>query len=96
MKRPILALAASLLAVSAFAAPVTSGLKPGSPVGAFDVVDVTGPRGPKAEDIASYKINPEASSTVMLWRKGAVHATFANVDAKGWGEVVKAADSMMK
>lgn len=176
MKKPILTLAASLLAVSAMAAPLSSGLKPGQPVGAFDVVDVTGPnkgkqlcyrcsfggnpvvaafiksgapetatvlqgvqkltdqhggklrsfvvfmngpetkpmiekiakehkltvpltflpQGPKAEDISGYNINPDATSTVMLWRKGAVHASFANVDAKAWGEVTRAADAMLK
>ena len=45
MKRTALAIAASaMLAVSAFAAdPVKSGLKPGEPVPAFQVVDVSGP-----------------------------------------------------
>lgn len=45
MKMSVLAVAAaSLLAVSAMAAkPATSGLKPGESVGAFDVVDVSGP-----------------------------------------------------
>ncbi len=44
MKRLVLAAAAALLAVSAFAADkLQSGLKPGSPVPAFQVVDVSGP-----------------------------------------------------
>src|SRR5687767_11711517 len=47
------------------------------------------PQGPKAEDIASYQINPEASSTVMLWKRGEVHASFANI--KSFGEVEQAA-----
>ena len=38
-----LTLAAGLLAVSAFAANVQSGLKPGAELPAFDVADVTGP-----------------------------------------------------
>lgn len=177
MKKSILALAAvSMLSVSAFAAkPVASGLKPGATVGAFDVVDVTGPNkgkqlcyrcsyggnpvvaafiksgapetatvlkgvqqlsdqnkglksfvvfmdgasakpaiekiasehkltvpltflpgGATASDIAAYQINPEATSTVMLWKKGAVHASFANVDAKNWSEVSKSASEMLK
>ena len=43
MKRTGLALAAGLLAVSAMAANVSSGLKPGAQLPAFDVVDVSGP-----------------------------------------------------
>lgn len=54
------------------------------------------PQGPKAEDIGAYNINPEASNTVMLWTKGTVHASFANVDAKSFGEVEKAAAAMLK
>jgi hypothetical protein len=54
------------------------------------------PQGPSADDIKAYQINPEASSTVMLWKKGAVVKTFVNVDAKGWGEVSSAAGEMLK
>ena len=43
LKKTGLTLAAGLLAVSAFAANVQSGLKPGTPTEAFQVVDVTGP-----------------------------------------------------
>jgi hypothetical protein len=42
MKLGLMVAAASMLAVSAFAA-VESGLKPGTPVGPFQVVDVNGP-----------------------------------------------------
>lgn len=175
MKRILLAMAAGLLAVSAFAADVKSGLKPGERVGAFDVVDVSGPKkgqqlcyrcaygnapvvaafikggakesgdlvagiqkltethkdlkafvvfmggpelkgsieklaaekkvtvpltflpqGPSAEDISKYQISGEASSTVMLWNRGTVHASFANVSKASWGDVTKAAEGMLK
>jgi hypothetical protein len=44
MKMSVLSVAAaSLMAVAAIAAPTASGLKPGASVGAFDVVDVSGP-----------------------------------------------------
>lgn len=44
LKRSVFSLlAVGALTVSAFAASVSSGLKPGSTVGAFDVVDVSGP-----------------------------------------------------
>jgi len=170
-------LAIGMLAASAFAANVSSGLKPGAKVGAFDVVDVSGPNkgkqlcyrcsyggapvvaafikgdavegaslaaaiqkltqtnsekglrsfvvfmggpelkgsiekiaaekkitipltflpaGPKSADIANYQINPEASTTVLLWNKGAVQANFVNVTREGWGDVTKAAESMLK
>ena len=43
LKKTGLTLAAGLLAVSAFAANVESGLKPGADLPAFQVADVTGP-----------------------------------------------------
>ena len=43
LKKTGLTLAAGLLAVSAFAANVQSGLKPGADLPAFQVVDVSGP-----------------------------------------------------
>jgi hypothetical protein len=54
------------------------------------------PQGPSADDIKAYKINPEASSTVMLWNKGLVQASFSNVNKASWGEVSKAASDMLK
>lgn len=54
------------------------------------------PQGPKAEDIEAYNINPAANNTVMLWNKGAVHASFANVDGKSFAEVNKATADMLK
>jgi len=176
LKRTVLSLfAVGVLAVSALSADMKSGLQPGARVGAFDVVDVSGPNkgkqlcyrcqyggapvvaafikgdapegpsvaaavqkltqehkglrsfvvfmggpelkgniekiaaekkitipltflpaGPKASDIASYQINPEANTTVLLWNKGAVQANFVNVTKESWGEVVKAAGAMLK
>ena len=43
LKKTGLTLAAGLLAVSAFAADVKSGLKPGADLPAFQVVDISGP-----------------------------------------------------
>ena len=43
LKKTGLTLAAGLLAVSAFAADIKSGLKPGADLPAFQVADVTGP-----------------------------------------------------
>ncbi len=178
LKRTGLALvAASLLAVTAFAGPVNSGLKTGAGVGAFQVVDVNGPNkgkelcyrcqygrqpvvaafiksspaesaglvggiqklvadnagkglktfvvfmggpelkpaidalakekkitvpmtflpgGASAADIAAYQINPEAKNTVMLWNKGTVHTSIANVTKENWADVSKATEDMLK
>lgn len=54
------------------------------------------PSGPKSADIANYQINPEASSTVLLWSKGSVKANFVNITREGWGDVTKAAEGMLK
>jgi hypothetical protein len=54
------------------------------------------PAGTSAGDIGAYQINPEASSTVMLWKKGAVVNTFVNVNDKEWGSVASAAGEMLK
>lgn len=54
------------------------------------------PQGPKANDIARYQINPEASNTVLLWNKGAVRSNFVNVTQKNWGDVTKAAEELVK
>jgi len=176
LKRSLFSLVAvGVLAVGAFAASVSSGLKPGNSVAPFDVVDVTGPNkgkqlcyrcqygaspvvaafikadapeaaslvagiqkltqdnprlrsfvvfmggqetkatiskiaaekkitipvtflpeGPKAADVASYQINPEASSTLLLWNKGEVKSNFVNVTREGWSEVVKASQDLTK
>ncbi|HTE21187.1 MAG TPA: hypothetical protein VK689_22710, partial [Armatimonadota bacterium] len=54
------------------------------------------PAGASAEDIAQYKINPEASNTVLLWHKGTVRANVVNVDKERWAEVTKATQEMLK
>ena len=84
MKLGLLIAAVSTLAVSAFAA-VESGLKPGSPVGPFQVVDVTGPnKGKQLCYRCQYGIAP-------------VMAAFVNGDAakseKFIGELQKIVDA---
>lgn len=54
------------------------------------------PKGASAGDIASYKISPEATNTVLLWRGSRVHSNFVNVDASKVAEVAKAADTMLE
>src|SRR5262245_47668632 len=69
MKRPVLAIAAlSLLAgTAALAADVVSGLKPGANVGAFQVVDVSGPN--KGKQLC-YRCNYGGSPVVAAFVKG--------------------------
>jgi hypothetical protein len=54
------------------------------------------PEGPKAADVASYQINPQASSTVLLWNKGEVKSNFVNVTKESWADVVKASQDLTK
>lgn len=54
------------------------------------------PKGASAGDIASYKISPEATNTVLLWRGSRVRSNFVNVDASTVAEVAKAADTMLE
>lgn len=54
------------------------------------------PAGPKAADISAYRISPEAQSTLILWNKGKVHANFVNPDKSSWGEVARAASTMLQ
>src|SRR5580700_2566717 len=56
------------------------------------------PKGTKEEDIAAYKINPDAKNTVLLWKGMEVKGNFVNVDASGAAptDVQKAVDSMLK
>ena len=54
------------------------------------------PQGTGAADIQAYQINPDASSTVMLWNKMAVKTSVANVDKNSWAQVSRAADEMLK
>lgn len=54
------------------------------------------PQGPSAADVSTYQINPSADNTILLWNKGKVQANFTNVDKASWGDVEKAAASMLK
>jgi hypothetical protein len=54
------------------------------------------PQGAKAEDIASYNINPDAQNTVILWRASRVRSNFVDVNTAKIAEVAKAADAMLQ
>jgi hypothetical protein len=56
------------------------------------------PKGTKEDDIAAYKINPDAKNTVLLWKGMEVKGNFVNVDASGAAasEVQKSVDAMLK
>ena len=54
------------------------------------------PQGTGAADIQAYQINPDASSTVMLWNKMAVKTSVVNPDKGSWTQVSKAAEEMLK
>jgi hypothetical protein len=54
------------------------------------------PKGVKEEDIAAYKINPEAKNTVLLWNASTVAGNFVDVDPADIAPVTKAVDEMLK
>lgn len=54
------------------------------------------PQGASASDIANYKISPEATNTVILWRASRVRSNFVDVDTAKVAEVAKAADAMLQ
>lgn len=54
------------------------------------------PKGAKEEDIASYKINPDAKNTVLLWNHSNVKGNFVDVDTKSLPAVKKAVDTMLQ
>lgn len=54
------------------------------------------PRGTGERDITTYKINPAAKNTVLLWRQQTVRSNFVDVDSKTLLEVEKAVDEMLK
>lgn len=54
------------------------------------------PQGAKAEDIGAYKINPEATSTVLLWNRSRVKSNFVDVETTKVAEIAKAADAMLQ
>ena len=53
------------------------------------------PKGVKEEDIAAYKISPEAKNTVLIW-KGSIKGNFVNVDTAKLPQVEKAVTAMLK
>ena len=53
------------------------------------------PKGTKEEDIAAYKISPEAKNTIILW-KGSVKSNFVDVDAAKLTQVEKALDTLLQ
>ena len=53
------------------------------------------PGGTGAPDYGAYKINPEASNTVLVYNTHRVHANFVNVDEKSFPDVAKATKEML-
>jgi hypothetical protein len=53
------------------------------------------PKGAKEEDIATYKINPTAKNTVILWNRSSVKGSFVDVDTAKVPAVTKAVDAML-
>ena len=51
--------------------------------------------GPKQDDFAAYKVNPEAKNTVLVYQRHKVFANFVNVDEKSFPKVAKAAEEML-
>jgi hypothetical protein len=54
------------------------------------------PAGPGQGDVLKYQINPEARSTVLLWRGQTVRSNFANITPEKFGDVSKAAEELLK
>lgn len=54
------------------------------------------PHGTKEDDIASYKINPEAKNTVLLWRQSTIKGNFVDVDTTNLVGVKKAVGTMLQ
>lgn len=54
------------------------------------------PQGTHEEDIAAYKISPQARNTVLVWKQGTIRNNFVDVDRTSFPEVVKAIDDMLK
>lgn len=54
------------------------------------------PEGTGAADIGAYQINPEASSTVLMWNKMTVRGAVVNVDKNKWSAVEKGAVDLLK
>jgi hypothetical protein len=54
------------------------------------------PGGTEQADIAKYKINPEARSTILLWRQQTVRTNLTNLGADKLGELGKATEELLK
>jgi len=54
------------------------------------------PAGPSQGDILKYRINPEARSTVLLWKGQTVRTNHTNVTTDKWAGVVKATEELLK
>ena len=61
-----------------------------------DVPLVFLPRGAKEADVSAYKISPQATNTILLWRQQKVVGNFVNVDRNAFPTVEKAVDDMLK
>jgi len=54
------------------------------------------PAGAGQGDVLKYKINPEARTTVLLWRGQTVSSNFTNVTPEKWADVTKATQELLK
>jgi hypothetical protein len=54
------------------------------------------PQGTGARDVSSYKINPEAKNTILLWKGQRVTGNFVDVESTKLSEVTKAVDAMLQ
>ena len=54
------------------------------------------PQGTSAEDVAAYKISPDAKCTVLLWNQSKVRGNFVDVTKEQWTQVAQATEAMLK
>jgi hypothetical protein len=54
------------------------------------------PTGIDHADVLKYRINPEARTTVLLWRGQTVQSNFTNVTPEKFGDVAKATEELLK
>ena len=53
------------------------------------------PQGTSQPGLSRYNINPEAKSTIMVYNRRKIHATFVDVDDKSFADVSKATGEML-
>ncbi|MGV3721481.1 MAG: hypothetical protein ACO1SX_11285 [Actinomycetota bacterium] len=53
------------------------------------------PQGTSAEDFQSYKLNPQAQNTILVYSRGRVRSNLVDVDEKSFPEVIKATEQML-